>query len=202
MTYVELIVVLSIFAIMSSIVLFNYGDFQAKVDLKTLANDIALKLVEAQKSAVFGRLPGSSELNTAGASWKPSYGVYFNKTSDDQSFIYFADLTPLTPAPNKMYDDASGAFCSDASIAGDECLDKIIITKGNLISELDSVDGSGSSSSLSDLSITFTRPNSGADIYSGGAPFSGSYAQITIASPRSSITAKIKVYPSGRIQVN
>ncbi|KKQ07855.1 MAG: hypothetical protein US18_C0006G0001, partial [Parcubacteria group bacterium GW2011_GWB1_36_5] len=48
MTYVELIVVLSIFAVMSSIVLFNYGEFQAKVDIKNLASDIALKIVEAQ----------------------------------------------------------------------------------------------------------------------------------------------------------
>ena len=49
MTYVELIVVLSIFSIMTSIVLFNYNEFQAKVDIKVLANDIVLNIVEAQK---------------------------------------------------------------------------------------------------------------------------------------------------------
>ena len=56
MTYVELIVVLSIFSIMTSVVLFNYGAFQAKVDIKNLASDIALKIVEAQKSALSGKL--------------------------------------------------------------------------------------------------------------------------------------------------
>ena len=45
MTYVELIVVLGIFAVMLSISMFNYKRFQGKVDIKNLANDIALKLV-------------------------------------------------------------------------------------------------------------------------------------------------------------
>ena len=57
MTYVELIVVLSIFSVMTSVVLFNYNEFQAKIDIKVLANDIALKIVEAQKSALSGKLP-------------------------------------------------------------------------------------------------------------------------------------------------
>ena len=47
MTYIELIVVLSIFAVMSSVVIFNYGLFQARIDIKNLASDIALKFVEA-----------------------------------------------------------------------------------------------------------------------------------------------------------
>ena len=48
MTYIELIVVLSIFAVMTSIVLFDYGGFQAKVDIKNLASDVALQIVQAQ----------------------------------------------------------------------------------------------------------------------------------------------------------
>ena len=67
MTYVELIVVLSIFSAMTSVVLFNYGEFQAKVDIKNLASDIALKIVEAQKSSLSGKLPESFPVN-----WKPS----------------------------------------------------------------------------------------------------------------------------------
>ena len=44
MTYVELIVVLSIFAVLSSVAIFNYGSFQDKVDIKNLGSDIALKI--------------------------------------------------------------------------------------------------------------------------------------------------------------
>ena len=40
MTYVELIVVLSIFAVLSSVAVFNYSEFQTKVDIKNLANDL------------------------------------------------------------------------------------------------------------------------------------------------------------------
>ena len=87
MTYVELIVVLSIFSIMTSIVLFNYGEFQAKVDIRNLASDIALKIVEAQKSALSGKLPTQA----TGATWKPSYGVYLN-ISTPTEFIYTSNL--------------------------------------------------------------------------------------------------------------
>jgi prepilin-type N-terminal cleavage/methylation domain-containing protein len=54
MTYVELIVVLSIFSVISTIVIFNYKEFQAKVDIRNLANDVALKIVQAQKNSTTG----------------------------------------------------------------------------------------------------------------------------------------------------
>ncbi|WP_146755300.1 type II secretion system protein, partial [Shigella flexneri] len=57
MTYVELIVVLSIFATISSVVIFNYGAFQDRIDIKNLSSDIGLKIVEAQKSSLSGQLP-------------------------------------------------------------------------------------------------------------------------------------------------
>ena len=73
MTYVELIVVLSIFAIMSGVVLFNYGTFQARVQIKNYANDIAMQIVQAQKDAMGGKMPANGSF----PSGKPSYGVYF-----------------------------------------------------------------------------------------------------------------------------
>jgi len=94
MTYVEIIVVLGIFAVMSSIIMFNYRIFQAKVDIKSLASDIALKIVEAQKSSLSGKLPTTAQPPT----WKPSYGVYFTSGSTT-SFTYFADTSG-----NGMYD--------------------------------------------------------------------------------------------------
>ena len=183
MTYVELIVVLSIFGIMSSIVLFNYNKFQAKVDIKNLANDIALKIVQAQKDAMSGKW------NTnAPSGWKPSYGVYFD-LSVPNHFIYFADFS-------------NDHIFNDGSCYG-ECLDNINITKGK-ISKIEECSTEGCLSLVSTpnpLSITFTRPNSGAS-FSPNLSASSNYIRTTISSSDDSFNGYIKIYPSGRIQVN
>lgn len=183
MTYVELIVVLSIFSIMTSITLFDYGKFQAKEDIKVLANDIALKIVEAQKSAVNGKWDSRASSN-----WKPSYGVYFN-LSDNKNFIYFADLDNNT-------------YYQDSGCAG-ECLKQISITKGNSISEI-KIFGTGCPATVNNINIVFKRPDSSAIITSNPAFLLScniSYVQIT-ASSSSSFDARVKVYSSGRIQIN
>lgn len=183
MTYVELIVVLSIFSIMSSMILFNYGKFQAKVDIKNLANDIALKIVEAQKNALAGLWNAS-----APSSWKPAYGVYFDLNADNKRFTYFADLDN-----NNLYQNIS---CTG------ECLNNISITKGNRISNL-AVTGQGTCSAVTNLSAVFTRPDSAAVIKTNQTGCTAiSYAEITVSSPTSSVNSKIKLYSSGRIQIN
>ena len=184
MTYVELIVVLSIFAVMSSIVLFNHGKFQAKVDIKNLANDIALKIVQAQKDAMSGKIP----VQTIGDSWRPSYGVYFD-LSYPKSFIYFADSNN-----NNYYDY-------------DSTLDTIPIIKNNTISNLEVIGCSPTESptEVANLSIVFKRPDSGALINNLTGTFSCDtieYAKITVSSSDDSFKGYIKIYPSGRIQVN
>lgn len=191
MSYIELIVVLSIFAVMSSIIIFNYQEFQTKVDMKNLASDIALKVVEAQKSSLAGELPPFPQQSSIISTWKPSYGLYFNPVSDNKSFTYFTDLNQ-----NGIFDDVN---CSLNS----ECLEKINITKGNSISSLSVFyQGDATAYNFNDLTITFKRPNSSAVIKST-TPFANivSYVQINIISP-SQVKSNIKIYPSGRIQVN
>jgi Tfp pilus assembly protein FimT len=181
MTYVELIVVLSIFSIMTSIMLFNYKGFEAKENIKILANDIALKIVEAQKSSISGKWNAN-----AFSSWKPSYGVYFN-LSNNKNFIYFADLNN-----NALYEDSG---CTG------ECLEQISITKENSISAIE-VFGTGCPTTVNNLNIIFKRPDSSAIITSNPALLcSISYVQIVISSPEL-ISSTIKIYPSGRIQIN
>jgi len=198
MTYVELIVVLSIFSIMSSIILFNYREFQGKVDIKNLASDIALKVVEAQKASLSGSLPPATSQYPVTTTWKPSFGVYFDTTSENnkKNFIYFTDLDNTTPSQNGVF-DGSGSGCTG------ECLEQITITKGDYISKLEVFyQNNPTPVNLDDLTISFSRPNSGAVLVSGvNKLVDVSYAQITIASTSSSI-AIIKLYPSGRIQVN
>ena len=177
MTYVELIVVLSIFAVMTSVVMFNYDEFQAKVDVKNYASDIASKIVEAQKSALSGKLSTQDFIT------KPAYGVYFS-VSPSTSFIYFADFNN-----NRIYDENP--------------LDTILITKNNSISRIDSYLGSSPTSITDPLVISFKRPDSSAVFsYSDGVPLTGfDYIQLTVQSPKTA-KALIKIFLSGRIQVN
>ncbi|HEY4478124.1 MAG TPA: type II secretion system protein, partial [Candidatus Paceibacterota bacterium] len=49
MTFLELTVVISIFAIVSSIAIFNYKNFQTKIDIQNLGNDIASRFTLAQR---------------------------------------------------------------------------------------------------------------------------------------------------------
>ena len=134
MTYIELIVVLSIFAVMSSIGLLNYKAFQAKVDIKNLANEIALKFVQAQKEATSGKLPVFSY--PAVDPWKPSYGLYFDPTDTDTSFIYFVDLD------NGGDFDAPFNICPNIN-ASIDCIEIITITKGNRIDKIEAFTASG-----------------------------------------------------------
>ena len=188
MTYVELIVVLSIFAVMASIVIFNYGAFQAKIDIKNLSSDIALKIIETQKNSISGKLPVQTPTPDP-TKWKPSYGTYF---SGSTTFTKFVDLNQ-----SAIY-DSNNLSCGGTG----ECLEQITLTQGNTISHLDVFYQDGTNAPLSDLTITFFRPSSGALIRSSSPLVSPvSYVKITIASPTSA-TATIKVYPSGRVQID
>lgn len=179
MTFLELIIILAIFSVLSSMVLFNYGNFQAKVDVTNLASDIALKVVEAQKAATSGK-----RVSGVGSGWKPAYGVYF-QLSQNKKFIYFADLDS-----DKRFD---GTDCTG------ECLGAIAIIKNNFISDLTAV---GARGSLNDLAVSFERPDSSARFFSGNQELNNvQYVQIKVESPKGAASF-IKLYPSGRIEVN
>jgi type II secretory pathway pseudopilin PulG len=196
MSYVELIVVLAIFALMAGISMFSYGTFQGKVDIKNLVNDIALKIVEGQKSATFGQFNSHSS-NSNNPNWKPSYGLYFTVNADgladSKSFNYFTDLNN-----NNSYDDGT---CVPATLTT-ECLDKILISKGNYISSITMNYLDGSSQSLGEIIIIFTRPNSMPVFAARSAMASNkSYVQITATSPKG-ISSRVRLYTSGRVEIN
>ena len=192
MTYVELITVLGIFSVLLGVAMYNHNKFQDKVSIKNLANDIALQIVEAQKSALSGKL------QTTPFTPKPSYGVYFNPNApgNNRSFIYFADFNN-----DGTYNDTVSPFCG--TISG-ECLKKITLNRGNIISNLEYYYALTGPNPLANLTVTFMRPSSEASLRSTTPPTPGytiSHAQITVTSA-SGITANIKVYPTGRIQIN
>ncbi|MDP2789064.1 MAG: type II secretion system protein [bacterium] len=192
MTYVELVVVLGIMGVLSSVVMFNHGKFQGKIDIKNLANDIALKVVEAQKSSMSGKWNSATTL----PNWKPSYGLYFNiaGNSNADKFIYFSDLD--------NDDICDPPACTPSYTLTNEVLDIVNITKGNTVSSIE-VFGTGSCpATVTNLTILFKRPNSSPAITS--TPPLGcsvSYIAINVTSPKG-VNSKIKMYSSGRVQIN
>lgn len=190
MTLVELVVVLSIFAIMTSVVMFNYKTYEAKVDIKNLASDIALQIVDAQKSAANGKLNSS-----AGSGWVPEYGVYFKTATSPTKFAEFADLNSS--------DNCSSSNCSNFSVGG-EVTNVVSISKGSYISEVDYYVGASKNKVSGDFNIVFKRPSYSACFTTSGSCISNVdhteilvYSQLGQGGP----SATIQIYPSGRIQI-
>ncbi|MEI7810066.1 MAG: type II secretion system protein [bacterium] len=203
MTYVELIVVLSIFSIMSSVLIFNYNGFQARIDIKNLSSDIALKLVQAQKDSLNGKLSANGGFSSA-----PSYGVYFSKSTNLKNFQYFADLDNSSDCSNP----SDPNYCTSQNTGG-EFLENIDINRGDFISKIEIMQNynngcaGGTSVTSGGLSVVFKRPNSDAIIRTAEIPSSFAsgcvdHAEITVSASDNKTTSMIKVYPSGRIQVN
>jgi len=103
-TLVEFIVIISIFAIMAAVALFNFTGFRNDVGLNNLAHDIALTIRQAQ---VFGWAAsgGSAPLSIAndGTIKDPVEGVFFQATGNaaspfEQQFVLY------TKAPNATID--------------------------------------------------------------------------------------------------
>lgn len=191
MTYLELIIVLSIFATVSGIVLFSYKEFQEKVDIKNLTNEIALKIVEAQKLSLSGKL---SVIPPTVSPWKPSYGVAFD-INTPQSFIYFVDLN-------------NSGTCSDPGCVppyslGGEVIEIVTMNRGNSI-PVDGINptGIGCPANIPNISAVFKRPNSSPILSSNSAlTCVPDYVGVTVVS-LSGKSGVIKIYPSGRIQIN
>jgi len=190
MTYVELIVVLSIFAVMSSVSLFNYGQFQGKVDVKNLANDVALRIVEAQKDALNGKFN-----NSASSTWKPSYGVHFDVNNAATKIVQYTDLN------NNNRCDPPQCNPTPTYSLGREVTSIVNINKGNYVSSIEVI-GSGCPPTVNELTITYRRPNT-APGFRSSPPIGCTVSNVIInlTSPRGA-TARVRVYSSGLININ
>ena len=173
-TIVEMIVVMSIFAMMAGLVLFRYRDFGGGINLENTTQEIALEIQKAQNYAVSGRYPSLSTnpfQAPPDANWRPSYGVYFSINSPKQ-FVFFFDANNGTADNLGQYGDLGrGIFDQASTGSGDglvnltcattngiglvaECLDKITIASNETIYDL----CHGATCGLSNLSLVFTRP--------------------------------------------
>lgn len=202
-TLIEMVVVVAIFAVVSSVLLFNYSDFSTNVSIRNLSQDIALAIRKSQTLAtsVKGIYNGTDTYSNSYT--YPAYGIAFSLENQNgpflpnpKSFISFVDVDP----GNKKYD--SNETCG--SIApGAECLESFSINSADSIVSLETDTGLVTSGSVM---ITFHRPSPDAIICyipSGQSSCDGadrSYAKITVKSIKG-LTHTISVWNTGQINV-
>ncbi len=186
-TFLELMIVISIFAIISTTVLLRFSVFSTSVSLQNLAQDIALKIEQAQNASINGVYPKLRQDSCAGqtcvqtqtpiavGTWTPSYGVYFDISlasgvSHRSQFVYFYDRNS-----NGIFDDVipphsfdwNASSSSSTNSCGNgpdtECLDVITISSGEQITGLTKITGNPQSGGsvqtpANFVSVIFKRP--------------------------------------------
>jgi prepilin-type N-terminal cleavage/methylation domain-containing protein len=206
----ELMVVVAIMTIMTSIVLVSQREFGANITLSNLAYDIAVSVREAQSYglSVKGVAAGGTTTFNAG------YGVYFMSNHDTQYLLYGDIQNIHSSVPNKRYD---GPFETTACSGDDsnECIKVYQIGRGNKILDLCGLLADGSRDCTPTyLDVAFYRAESEAfitgrdgtggltgDSYSGTAPVLYTGAEIDVVSP-SGNTRTVQITNTGQISVN
>lgn len=163
-TFMELVVVIAIFGIMGSIVMFNFRDFTSNINLQNMANDIALNIKKAQTLATSGFVNADTGIgyeNDFESRDAPTFGVFFANVDGEKGvnkykqFVLFRDKNES----NFLYYAGNG--CNDGNV-NTECLDVIKIENSNKISQLCynvNIDtGQGVCSNFKSLTIGFKRP--------------------------------------------
>ena len=153
-TIIELMIVIFIFLVISSLVIFNYRSFNSSVSVQNLAQEIGLSIRKAQ---VYSTSTKSAD------SVFPSYGVHFSLTGTDdilgheRAFVIFADLpnallTGIYEQNNSKCDKVLGGATPD------ECVDVIRINTKDRISLLCAENNCYDVKDNPSLDIVFTRP--------------------------------------------
>jgi prepilin-type N-terminal cleavage/methylation domain-containing protein len=203
-TLVELLVTISVFVLVTMVVLVNQSDFNSGVLLNNLAYDLALTTRQAQSYGINVRGTAGSSLDASTVF--PPYGVQFDMSQKTQ-FALYADVVGEIDGKlgNGIYDAGLAAPCAgDASPQCRELVERYTIKRGNFIEKLCITQGTTESCSdgTGKLSITFRRPDPDAVIRAEGfgGPGLASSARIVVASPKGT-TRSIAVYETGQISV-
>ncbi len=191
-TLTELIVVLTIMIVISSLVLARYSAFDSTTILTNLSYDIALSLREAQLYSIGVREGGESELGKNEAdTFSFAYGVRFGDNPTGESYLFYEDQW-----------DTDGNSPSDGRYNPGFGIKEYTLRRGHTIKDFCGINGSVKtcSAEIDALDISFKRPNPDAIIYdTQGVRYSE--AEITIQS-REGATKKVHVYTTGQIAVD
>lgn len=205
-TLVELLVTITIFVILTGVVLFSQAKFNSTILLTNLAYDTALTIRQAQTFGI-----NIKNFNVLGADKFTPYGVHFDMSAN-KSFILFADLDSTLvnnqTVSDGLYDSSTpGGQAPDLTLCQDTmgCVNRYNITRGNLIDSLCKDTGNGScfgdpDKSVNSLDIVFQRPNPDALITANGSTVLTS-ARIVLKNPSDSNIKEIVVQSNGLIYI-
>lgn len=170
-TLVEFIVILSIFAIMAAVALFNFTGFRSNVGINNLTHDIALTIRQAQ---VFGWATTSGTIDSGSDPVRRAQGVVFKNTNGawERFFILYAKQNPGDQ--QYAYYDPTDTVADTIKIQGPNhivdirtALNRQDLIIDHVTNQL--VSGSGSQPVNSDFSIVFSRPHPEALFFEGAA---------------------------------
>jgi prepilin-type N-terminal cleavage/methylation domain-containing protein len=169
-TMIEMLITLGIFSVLTAVVVFQYGQFNSQTIMTNMAYEVALATRQAQVYALGVRADTGTGI-PAVDTFENRYGMYFNVNSEDEkTFIFFIDRGENgdVTAADGICNDGSGGAPNCFSCASDsECLEKYSVmrdiyldkictsTNGNLIDD----DGNCLQSDITELTVTFQRPN-------------------------------------------
>ena len=190
-TLVELLVTISMFVVITGVVLVNSNSFDNSVLLRNFTYDVALTIKQAQTYGVNVNEDSKGEFTNA-------YGVYFDMIESPTNFVIFSDF-PLDLEGNSNRTD-SVTTCNIDS----ECIKKYSMNKGTHIKNICVSDkGEECNKDVSKLSIIFARPSLEAKMYSfdndiASAPYK--YVKITLQSGDGA-TSSVIITSVGQIYV-
>jgi len=182
-TLVELLIALAILAILTAVLVSNTSSFNDNLALHSAVEKVVLAFRQAEVEGL------AVKENPKIASSNPNafnvgYGIYFNRSSSNNSFVYFADRLPDSSGTPRgtagKYDSGiiySGNTADTQCAIDAECLKVISLGKGVTIESIKS----GNSSILKSVNVVFERPQPEAIIsVNGGSGASSPLDVVTI----------------------
>jgi len=181
-TIVELLIVSSIFVVITSVLLVRFSSFNSTIITTNLAYDVALSIRKAQSFGLNVRNFDSGNETV----FDTGYGIHFESTSNT-SYLFFADL-------NKNVKYSSNELVEVFNIGGGHTIKKFCAV----------ISGSNQNCSdrgdIDDLDIVFIRPEPDAHIKSHEPDITYESAIITVVSS-SGAEREIRVFSTGQISI-
>ena len=213
-TIAEMVVVSGIFAVLTAVIIFKYGDFNSNILITNMAYEVAITTRQAQ---IFGLSARGFEQSDAAGGFEFPYGIFFNlndgstgATEETKNFILFVDRSePGSRGYGQCNPNASGftggGEC-DCTGENDECIEQLTMTQGVKISELRVNEGAGCNSSYIDrVAVTFKRPSPEARIDDQGTDDIDDFSFLQVKVEGSRGTAKpayVLIRDTGQVSVS
>ncbi len=183
-TLVEFIVIISIFAIVATVSLFNSGSFNRHTAMQNLTHDIALVIRQAQNYGM------GSTADIDNATIRYPVAVQFERDMGNDRFlsemVLFRDMNQ-----NALYD-----------VNNDMLLDRITFRSPSYIYKIENQNGTTCDDNDQFLTIGFQRPLPDPRIFCGGISNQWNDMVVTILNNENANPKTITIQPTGLISVD